>query len=256
MYDNRNVIKRSFITELNKFFINLRLSKLFWRKKSNQPAHIISANNRLEFFLEENKTKDSLDLQLTKVDGTFPEITDKKIHEFSVAQIGKKRKMELIHTIIVRSQQDIEFHDQLNPTEIKITNDTFINRLKKYKRVMYKYTPVSLLFPATIQNHKNQIFVTCRELNKAKTGLINGKILNILGAINLDKINSWEKIKGKSIWVNANFEELKNKKLDHFCFVFITINLADLLFFSIYLIDNENNKITFNDTKKNQHTKF
>ena len=51
----------------------------------------------------------------------------------------------------------------------------------------------------------------CRELNNAKIALINGKILKILGVKSLNKINSWEKIKGKSIWRNANFEELKDK---------------------------------------------
>ena len=127
--------------------------------------------------------------------------------------------MELIDTLIVQGQQDFELHDQLNPNEIKIIDNTFINRLKKYT---LQFTAVGLLFPATIQNDTNQIFVTGRELNKAKTALINGKILNILGVINLDKINTWEKIKGKSIWVNANFEELKDKKSDHFSFGFST----------------------------------
>ena len=84
----------------------------------------------------------------------------------------------------------------------------------------------------------------------SKTVLINGKILNILGIINLDKINSWEKIKGKSIWVNATFKELKDKKSDHFSFGFSTTNLADLLSFSMYLIDSKNNKITFNNIEK------
>ena len=97
----------------------------------------------------------------------------------------------------MRGQQDFEFHDQLNPIETKITDYTFINRLKKYKRPTYKFTPVGLLFLATIQNDTNQIFVTCRELNKAKTALINRKILNILSVINLDKINSWEENKRK-----------------------------------------------------------
>ena len=64
----------------------------------------------------------------------------------------KKRKIEPIDTLIGRGQQDSELHDQLNPTEIKITDDTFINWLKKYKRAMYKFTPVGLLYPATIQN--------------------------------------------------------------------------------------------------------
>ena len=72
--------------------------------------------------------------------------------------------MEQIGTLIVRGQQDYELHDQLNPIEIKITDNTFINRLKKYKRATFKFTPIGLLFPATNQNHRNQIFVACREL--------------------------------------------------------------------------------------------
>ena len=63
--------------------------------------------------------------------------------------------MEPIDTLIVRGQQDFELHDQLNPVEIKITDESFINRLKQYKRTMYKFTPVGLLFPATIENFTN-----------------------------------------------------------------------------------------------------
>ena len=102
------------------------LNKLFRRKKSYQSTQIISSNNLLEFFLEENKTKYSLDLQLTKVDGTVPEIINKKIHELFIVQIGKKRKMEPIDTLIVRGQQEFELHDRL-------TDDTFIKRLKNIK---------------------------------------------------------------------------------------------------------------------------
>ena len=94
------------------------------------------------------------------------------------------------------------------------------------------------------------MFVTCRELNKANMALINGKVLNISGVINHDKINNWNKTKGKSIWVNANFEELKDKKPYHFSFSFETTNLADLLSISMYLIDSNNNKISFSDRVK------
>ena len=51
------------------------------------------------------------------------------------------------------------------------------------------------------------MFVTFRELNNAKVALINGKIYNTLGIINLDKISNWEYIKGKSLWVNVLFTE-------------------------------------------------
>ena len=33
------------------------------------------------------------------------------------------------------------------------------------------------------------------------------KKYNILGIINLNKKNNWEYVKGKSLWVNVNFNE-------------------------------------------------
>ena len=71
--------------------MNICLNKLFWHKKSNEAAGVISSNNPLEFFVEENKTKSSLGFQLMKVNGTLPEIIDKKTHKFSFFQVGKKR---------------------------------------------------------------------------------------------------------------------------------------------------------------------
>ena len=35
-----------------------------------------------------------------------------------------------------------------------------------------------------------QVFVTCRALNNAKIALINGKMYNVLGIINLNIINN------------------------------------------------------------------
>ena len=92
----------------------------------------------------------------------------------------------------------------------------------------------------------------CRELNDAKKSLINCKIYSLVGIINLQKINSWENIKGKSLWVNAAFneqEEINNSK--HLCFSFMTSSLNDLLNFRIDGKNKTNkfysgeNKITF-----------
>ena len=102
-------------------------------------------------------------------------------------------------TLIIRDQHKFELYHQSNQVEITIDNDMFINSLKKYKKLLYKFTATELLVPASIKNDTNQIFVMCRELNKAKMALTNGKVLNILGVINLDKISNWSKIKGKSI---------------------------------------------------------
>ena len=68
---------------------------------------------------------------------------------------------------------------------------------------------LGILFGLSITNDAKQIFATRRELNNAKMVLINGEIYNILGIRNLNKINNCEYIKGKSLWVNVNFDETK-----------------------------------------------
>ena len=78
--------------------------------------------------------------------------------------------------------------------------------------------------------------------------LINGKIYNVLGIINLNKINNWEYVKGKSFWVNIDFDKTNqiNNNSEHLSFSFVTSTLNDLLNFSINFIDDNNKTIEFN----------
>ena len=129
--------------------------------------------------------------------------------------------------------------------------------LKKHKNICYKLTPIGISFPSSITNITKQIFVTCRALGNTKIPLINRKIYNILGIINLNKINNSEYIKGKSLWVNINFDEAKQiNNSEHISFSFTTLSLNDLLDFSINLIDDSNNPIEFNSGEKNIPFKF
>ena len=57
-----------------------------------------------------------------------------------------------IETIAIRAQQNFEIAGGLNPIQIEIEDDRVINILKKYKNVIYKVTPLGLLFPASIKN--------------------------------------------------------------------------------------------------------
>ena len=111
-----------------------------------------------------------------------------------------------IEMAIIRGHQKFGLYDVLNPIHIQINNDRILNTLKKHRNVYCKLTPFGILFPSFVANDTKQIFVTCRALNDAKIALINGKIYNILGLINLNEINNWEYIKGKSLWVNVNFD--------------------------------------------------
>ena len=66
-----------------------------------------------------------------------------------------------------------------------------------------------MLFPATITNDTNLIFVTAKNLSGVQKSILNFKANNILAEIDTNKINNWEKIKGQSIWVNVQFKDHK-----------------------------------------------
>ena len=121
-----------------------------------------------------------------------------------------------------------------------------VNILNRYKNVIYKLTPLGILFPAlvyyfttgyiiSIKNNTEQVFITCRGLNDVKKALINSKIYGLLGIIDLKKINNWEEVKGQSIWINATLEDQKGINGSRYlCFPFTTKALNDLLSFSVY----------------------
>ena len=95
---------------------------------------------------------------------------------------------EPIETIIIRAQQNFEIVGGLNPIQIEIEDYRVVNMLKKHKNVTYKLTPFGTLFPASIKNDTEQVFIICRELNDVEKALINSKIYRLLGIIDLEKL--------------------------------------------------------------------
>ena len=88
----------------------------------------------------------------------------------------------------------------LNPVKIELEDNRIINTLNKHKNARYRLMPLVFLFPASVKNDTEQIFITWRELNDAKNFLINRKTYGLLGIIDLNKINNWkEGVKGQSI---------------------------------------------------------
>ena len=79
-------------------------------------------------------------------------------------------------TIIIPAQQNLEVAGGLNSVQIETEDDRVLNILKKYKNVRYRLTPLGILFPASVKNDTEQIFIIFRELNDVKKYLINGKI--------------------------------------------------------------------------------
>ena len=107
------------------------------------------------------------------------------------------------------------------------------------------------MFPASIKNDTNQIFITGKELNGARKSILNGKVYDLISIIDLNKISNWKEIKGQSIWINVAFKDQKEiNNNSHLCFPFVTRSLNDLLSFSIYLQDDKNKEIEFNSGEK------
>ena len=206
-------------------------------------------NNPLKFLVEKKLLRDNLKLKIAYVNGSDVHTEDKKIHDFSITKLGKRRKnmlSEPVETLIVRAQQNFDVVGELNPIQVQITDDTALNLLKKYKNVAYKVTPLGLLFPASIKNNTDQIFITVNNLSGVKKGILNYKIYNLLAAIDLHKINNWAEIKVQSIRTNVQFKDHKEiNNNSHICFPFVTKTFSDLTSFTKTLQDDRNKKIEF-----------
>ena len=61
------------------------------------------------------------------------------------------------------------------------------NILKIYKNVVYKITPLGILFPASLTNDTTQIFVFGKNLSGVKQAILNNKLFDILGVVDLNK---------------------------------------------------------------------
>ena len=196
--------------------------------------------------------KDNLQLHLAYVNGSNVETTNNKIHNFSIAKLGKRRRnmtLETVDTIIVRAQQNPD--GGLNPVQIQLNDEKILSLFKKYKNIVYKITPLGMLFPASIKNDTNLIFITANNLSGVKKAILDYKTYNILAEIDVSKIKNWDKIKGQSIWVNVQFKyHKKMNNNNHLCFPFITRSFSDLTSFSIFFQDDQNKKIEFSKDEK------
>ena len=112
--------------------------------------------------------------------------------------------------------------------------------IQKYKNVAYKVTLLGLLFPASITNNTTHIFITANNISGVKKGILNYKNYNILANTDLNKITTWDEIKGQSIWTNVQFKDHKEiNNNNHLCLPFMTRTFSDLTSFTILLQDDQ-----------------
>ena len=169
------------------------------------------------------------------------------MYNLPLTKIGEKTKMQMtepIESVIICALQNFKIAGRLNPVKMETEDDRVLNILKWYKNVVYRLTLLGLLFPASVKNDTEKIFITCRELNDTKKALINVWVVRSNWS---KKTSNWQQIKGHSLWINVTFEEQKEINIRrHLCFP----TLNDLLSFSMNLIEDHCKEITFEDSEK------
>ena len=76
MYEKSNVIEQTFVTEINKLMSVYGSISFFNKKSINENVQLVSLNNRLKFTVLKDTIKNTLDFQLTKIDGNLPKLND------------------------------------------------------------------------------------------------------------------------------------------------------------------------------------
>ena len=210
----------------------------------------MTPQKRFKFTVKSKNYKENIALQLvsTKSKNVIIKKIENKINNFGILsqnknkRIGEKRQMaRLVDEILISGLQDLEKYYKLNPIDIKTDNSQIIS-LSKYGKYHLKTT--SLLLGASFDQTTDVIFRTCNGLNHAKMALINGKIHNIMCAINLTEETNFDLITNISKWLNILFNE-SNREAKHFSFEVVSNSLHNILSFSYSMLDSKGNLLTF-----------
>ena len=92
LYDKSNAIKKIFVTAIDKELLLYGSSSYFSGKTSIKNIKLIDVINRLKFLVEKKLLKDNLKLKIAYVNGSDVNTENKKIHDFSMTKLGKRKK--------------------------------------------------------------------------------------------------------------------------------------------------------------------
>ena len=152
--------------------------------------------------------------------------------------------------INIRSQQSF-LENSINPNRNKNRKQYGKKHDWKIQKKPAKFTLKGWIFSGSVQNNFKKIFITTTGLLDAKYSLINGKIYQAIGVINLNEINGWEKSLKTSRWGYVSFQsQLHNSQTQHIASNFATKNAGDIMDFGIKLIEDNNKEIEFADGEK------
>ena len=94
--DKSNLIKKTFVTAINKQLSLYGSFSYFSGKTSISNLKLLTSSNFLKFLVEKNSLKWNLKLQLVQIDGSEVKASNNKIHHFSTTKLRKKKKKRYV----------------------------------------------------------------------------------------------------------------------------------------------------------------
>ena len=160
LYDNSNIIKETFISEINKKVPLIGSNSYFDKVNADDKIKLITSKNRLKFEPRENSQLEYLSFQLQPTFGNKKiNLRKKYIDNFSILIIPKKkleqkRKMDeiVVNTLFVKGLQSYDKYTTLNPLDIDFRLNNLHQKLEDYKGYKYRLALVNVLFSAKFEN--------------------------------------------------------------------------------------------------------
>lgn len=91
LYDKSKLIKQTFIAELDEYVGINNANSYFGKKPINEDTNVVNPTLRLPFLIDNEKNKEKLGFQLTKV---APQLNDKKKKLFHFKQHEKSSQVQ------------------------------------------------------------------------------------------------------------------------------------------------------------------
>ena len=253
LYDNSDIVKETFFTELKKNISAFGLFSTRHKKKSNI---LIDSQNRIEFIVRNTIKKQFLNLQLENLlEPKTIATEDSKMSNITILKVGEIPKKTIVENFFIQGLQRFDKYKKLNPLNIEIIDTEIRNKISLYARSNYRYIfrfiANGLLFSSNLKKDTNCIFIVSDTLRDAQTLFINDESFQGLGAIYTSEIENWEDITVGSYWSAVTLTDNSIPiGAKHFSFGFETTNINNLFNFKYSLLNDDGEIIQFRDGEK------
>ena len=97
LYDRSNIIKKTFVTEVNDFLAIMHFFGYFGNITNTHKINLISVKNAQKFYIEKYANRDKIEFQLKHVSATELVTHDNKIYEFFLTRFKSQKKMNILN---------------------------------------------------------------------------------------------------------------------------------------------------------------